>query len=393
MTMKRDVVIIGGGVIGTSIAYYLGKKGVKATVVEKKDLASGASGSCDQNIFLQSKNPGIHLKLALASAAMFSGLEEELGHPLEYHNKGGMILIESPEEMKVMRDFVARQQQIGLSVEIISRDEAARMQRGLAEHLVGATHSPQDAEVNPIELNIGFARAAKRLGAEILFETEVTGLKFQGQQVEAVETSRGTIWTPLVIVAAGAWSPLIGEMAGLKIPIKPRRGQIIITEPVPPFVAKGALSAQYIVAKYNPSLLQKSSSRSLQLGVGLSLSQTDKGNILIGATREFVGYDVRNTREAIKEVLKNAVRLVPGLKDINVIRTMGGIRPYTPDGLPLVGPVAGLEGFFMAAGHEGDGIALAPVTGTLAAELLTTGQTFMDIEALSPNRFDLHQGS
>jgi sarcosine oxidase subunit beta len=118
----------------------------------------------------------------------------------------------------------------------------------------------------------------------------------------------------------------------------------------------------------------------------LSLSQTEKGNILIGATREFVGYDAQNTREGIREVLKNATRLVPGLKEMNIIRTMGGLRPHTPDGLPLVGYLDGLTGFFMAAGHEGDGVALAPITGRMGADLICDGKTVMDISALNPNR-------
>lgn len=389
MNIKAEAVIIGGGVIGSSAAYALSKKGLKVVMVEKKDHAAGASGSCDQNIFLQSKNPGIHLKLALASAAMFPGLSEELGHNLEYHEKGGMILIESPEELEVMKGFVKRQQEIGLKVGIIDRKEASEMQRGLAEHLVGSTYSTQDADVNPIELNLAYANAARRLGAQVLLETEVTGIRLQGDKVVGVDTTKGSIDTPLVINAAGAWAPVIGKMAGLEIPIKPRRGQIAISEPTPPFVMKGMLSAQYIVAKYNPSILENSDSLAVRLGVGLSLSQTDKGNILIGATREFVDYDTTNTREGLKELLKNAARLVPGLKEINIIRTMGGVRPYTPDGLPLVGFVQGLEGFFMAAGHEGDGIALSPVTGKIVAELITEGKTFTDVEALNPNRFKL----
>lgn len=390
MTRKADVVIIGGGVIGTSTAYQLSKRGKKVILVERKDHAAGASGSCDQMIILQSKNPGIHLKLALESAKMYQHLGEELGHHIEYKAKGGMILIENQSHLEIMQDFVKKQKEIGLEVEIIDRQEAFKMQSGLAEHLVGCTYSSQDAEVNPIEVNFAYAKAARKLGAEILLETEVTGLKIEQNRVVGVETNKGTILAETVINAAGAWAPIIGEMAGLTIPIKPRRGQIMVTEPVPEFVKKVMLSAQYIVAKYNPDLIKDAEDAGTRLGVGLALTQSEKGNILIGATREFVGYDTRNTREGVKEVLKNAARLVPGLKDINIIRIMGGLRPYTPDGLPLIGYVEGLEGFFMAAGHEGDGIALAPITGRMVADLLLEGKTFMDIEALNPNRFPLH---
>jgi glycine/D-amino acid oxidase-like deaminating enzyme len=389
MTGQADVIVVGGGVIGTSVAYQLARRGRKVILAEKGDLASGASGSCDTNIFLQSKNPGIHLQLALASAELFKDLAEELGHNIEYHPKGGMILIETAEELKAMEAFVARQRQTGLQVDIIGRKEASRMQRGLAEHLVAATYSPQDGDVNPIELNLGFAHAARRLGAGILLEREVTGCIVKGGRVEGVETAQGPLYAPVVVNAAGAWAPLFGKMAGLDIPIKPRRGQLMITEPVAPYIGQGILSASYIVAKYNADKLRDSTSRAVQLGVGLSLSQTEKGNIFIGGTREFVGYDVGNTHEAIGTVLKNAVRFVPGLGTIHIIRTMGGLRPYTPDGLPLIGYVTNPDGYFMAAGHEGDGIALSPVTGKIVADLIIDGKTFMDVSALDPNRFAL----
>ncbi len=389
MTGEADVIVVGGGVIGTSVAYQLARMGRKVILTEWRDHASGASGSCDTAIFLQSKNPGMHLKLALASAELFKGLREELDHDIEYHRKGGMILIETAEELKVMEGFVDRQRKTGLQVEIIDRAEASRMQRGLAEHLVGAAFSPQDGDVNPIELNLGFAGAARKLGAEILLETEVTGIILNHGRVSGVETTRGPFHAPVVVNAAGAWAPVIGKRVGLDLPIRPRRGQLMVTEPVAPYVAKGMLSASYITAKYNADKLKESKSRAVRLGVGLSLSQTQKGNIIIGGTREFVGYDVQNTRDGIQAVLKNAVRLVPGLKPIHIIRTMGGLRPYTPDGLPLIGYVNGLEGYFMAAGHEGDGVALSPVTGKIVADLIVDGKTFIDVSALDPNRFAL----
>jgi glycine/D-amino acid oxidase-like deaminating enzyme len=388
MTMKADVVVIGGGVIGSSIAYYLSKAGKKVILTERKDHASGASGSCDQAVILQTKKPGIHLKMALASAEMYETLEAELGYEIPYKTDGGMIIIENAEEMKVMEGFVDKQKKIGLNVEILDRKDALKRQSGLAEHVIGSTYSPQDAHVDPFKLNFGFAYAATKLGAEILLETEVTGIKLNGNSVEGVETNRGSIYAPLVINATGPWAPNVANMVGVEVPIKPRRGQIVITEPVPPFINGDINSASYIVAKYYPERLIGRKDKASQLGVGLALGQTEKGNILIGATREFVGYDLGTTKDAIREVLKNAARVVPRLKDINVIRVMSGLRPYTTDGLPLVGEVQGMNGFFMAAGHEGDGIALAPVTGKIVADMITTGKTFIDVTPLSPNRFN-----
>ena len=389
MYNRYDIIIIGGGVIGTSIAFHLAKRGKRVLLVERQDLASGASGSCDQQIILQSKNPGVHLELALKSAELYPALAQELEHDIEYNASGGMILIETPEEMDVMQDFVERQRQSGLQVDILERKEAVKLQPGLAEHIVGASYSPQDAEVNPIELTLAFAKAAKRLRAEIRLNTEVVTLIMSAQRVEGVKTTQGTFYADTVINAAGAWAPEIGKMTGLQIPIKPRRGQIAITEAVAPFLKRVLLSAQYIVAKYHPGILERSSSRARQLGVGLALSQSKKGNILIGATREFAGYDTRVSYDGMKEILKNAARLAPPLKEMNLIRVMAGLRPYTPDGLPLIGWIDGLEGLFMAAGHEGDGIALSPITGKIVSELICDGKSVVDMSPFNPNRFEL----
>ena len=387
MKKSADVVVIGGGVIGNSITYHLAKKGLKVILLEKDDLASGSSGACDIDIILQSKNPGIHLQLAIESAKMYKPLAEELGSEIEYETCGGMILIENDEQMNIMRDFARRQKEVGLSVKLLDLKEALEIQPGLSPHLLGATYSPDDAHVNPMKLCFAFAKASKKLGAEIMLNTPVLDIKLEKNKVRSIITPKGEIETDTVVNAAGVYAPFIGELVGISLPIKPRRGQIVVTEPVPKLVMHDVLCAKYIVAKYNPKILEESNDPATRLGVGLSLSQTHDGQILIGATREFVGYDKRTTHEALKAVLKNATRLVPALKNIHTIRSFAGLRPYTSDGLPLLGPIEDIKGFFVAAGHEGDGIALSPVTGRIVADLITEGKTFIDVSKLSPERF------
>lgn len=387
MKKSADAVIIGGGVIGTSITYYMSKQGIKAILLEKDDLASGSSGACDIDIILQSKNPGIHLKLAMESAEMYKTLADELAFDIEYKATGGMILIENEDQLRVMNDFVKRQKAIGLQVELLSLKEASDIQPGLSPHLVGSTYSPQDAHVNPMKLCQAFARAAKKQGAKVYLNTRVLDIRLEKGKIKSVITDRGEIETQTVINAAGVYAPMIGEMAGISLPIKPRRGQIIVTEPVPKLVMADVLCAKYIVAKYNPKLTEKSDNPEARLGVGLSLSQTHDGQILIGATREFVGYNKSTTHEALHAILRNATSLVPVLKSIHVIRSFAGLRPYTPDGLPLLGRVDGIQGFIIAAGHEGDGIALSPVTGRIISDIVANGKTFMDMSCLSPDRF------
>lgn len=387
--MKRtaDIVVIGGGVIGTSIAYYLSRKGKAVTLVEKNDLASGSSGACDIMIILQSKNPGVHLRLAMESAGLYGDLARELDYDIEYDNVGGMIVIEDDEQMMVMEDFVKRQKAAGLQVEIMNRKDASVRQPGLAPHVLGATFCPRDSHVNPMKLCLGFAAAASRYGADIMTGTGVTAITVKNGEVKSVVTTRGEIETETVINAAGVYAPMIGEMVGLPLPIIPRRGQIAVTEPVPRLVTGDTLCAKYIVAKHNPKLSESSDDPEARLGVGLALSQTKSGEILIGGSREFSGYNTNTTHEGLQTVLRHAARLLPVLKDIHIIRTFAGLRPYTPDGLPLLGRVKNIEGFIMAAGHEGDGIALSPVTGKLISELVTEGKTSFDLSPFDPERF------
>ncbi len=363
---KADVVIIGGGVIGVAVAYNLTKRGLKVILVEKNDLASGTSGACDGCIFLQSKKPGKHLELALQSAQLYKSLGDELDTDIGYKQSGGMIIIESESQLPAMLEFMSRQRSAGLEVELLKIEDALKLEPHLSPSLCGTTFSPMDSQVDPLKLVFAFAAAARRNGAQILTQTQVTDVALKNGKVEGIQTDKGKIATEIVVNAAGVWAPFIGKMAGVELNIVPRRGQILVTEPLPLLVNCIMLCACYIAAKFNPE--QKAS----PLGVGLVLEQQiHASNLLIGSTREFVGYDRRVTLEGIHAVARHAKNVLPILKDVHIIRSFAGLRPYTPDGLPILGHF-GPKGFIVAAGHEGDGIALAPITGELIAEIVST---------------------
>jgi len=377
---NADVVIIGGGVIGSSIAYRLAKRKIKTHLIEKGDIASGSSGACDGLIFLQSKKPGIHLRLALESRGIFDQLREELAMDIEYKSHGGMVIVENERELEAMGRFVREQQAIGLDVAMLDRDQARELEPSLSEKILGSTFSPLDGQVNPILLTLAFVRAARRLGATVLTDTGVTGVSLRSGRVRAVQTTRGEVETECAVNAAGVFAPEIGRMVGLAVPIQPRRGQILVTETLPPRVRRGLLSAKYIAAKFDPSLAERE-------GVGFSLEQTENGNLLIGSTREFVGFDWRTTYEGMASIAEKIVRVIPDLAGVHVIRTYAGLRPYTPDGLPILGKVKEVGGFIMAAGHEGDGIALSPITGEVIASLIATGESSLPLEEFRLERF------
>jgi sarcosine oxidase subunit beta len=375
-----DVVIIGAGVIGAAIAYHLTRHGIRPLLVEKSAPAAGSSGACDGLVFLQSKKPGLHLRLALESRRRFDGLVDRLGSGIEFRNPGGMCLIESEAELAAMRLFVAEQRASGLDVALIDGDEARRREPCLSRKVIAASFSALDSRVNPYALTFAFLRAAKSAGARILMGENVRGVETTGGSIRAVVADNGKIGTPLAVNAAGAWAAEIGRMAGLDVPITPRRGQIIVTAAVPPLLRHCLISAQYVAAKFKPELAAAG-------GMGFSLEQAESGNILIGSTREFVGFDRRTTFDGIRTIASRIAPVIPALKRVPVIRTFGGLRPYTPDGLPILGKVAGLEGFIMAAGHEGDGIALSAITGELIAELIVTGRTQFPLEDFRLERF------
>lgn len=382
--MKQNsphIVIIGGGVIGTSIAYHLAKQEARVTLIEKKDLASGSSGACDGLVFMQSKKPGIHLSLAMESLKRFEALQKELPGDIEFKKTGGLVIIETCAEYLAMEKYVKEQQAIGLDVQLLDTPQTLEREPLLSSSIIGSTFSPLDAKVNPINLTLGFALAAKRNHAKIMTGVTVQGILTSNNRVTGVATTKGNIKADIVVNAAGAMANLISQMVDINQPIKPRRGQIIVTHAGQSILKHCLISASYIAAKYNPALADKS-------GQGISMEQTDNGNLLLGSTREFVGFNRSNTLSGIRRIIKQTASILPALEKFQVIRTFAGLRPFTPDGLPLLGPVKSLDGFIMAAGHEGDGIALSPITGDLMAQMLLDKKPDICLDPFSPDRFE-----
>ena len=378
-----DVVIIGAGVIGGSIAYHLSLRKIGVVLLDKAGLGSGTSGACSGHIFLQSKRPGPHLRLAMESEKRFHTLQRELDFDIEYQDRGGMIVIENEKELAGLRLLVEDQKRTGLPVSLLQGDQAREMEPSLSEDIAASTFCPLDGQVNPLHLTLAFIKAAKRMGAKVFPHAEVMDMRLGGKRVAAVRTKFGDIEAGIVINAAGAMAPQIAKMVNLHVPIKPRRGQLLVTEAVPPILHRPLLSARYITDKYETT-------GSASEGTGVSIEQTCNGNFLLGSTREFVGFDRRTTWEGTRRIAERTTRIIPELRKMHIIRTFSGLRPHTPDGLPVLGRVEGIDGFLMAAGHEGDGIALSPATGQLMAELVHAGRTAMDLKDFRLERF--HSG-
>ena len=386
--VNYDVIVAGGGIIGSAVAYYVAKKGQRVLVVEREDQASGTAGATDGAVAYHTKKPGFSMDLAVQSISMFSGLSEELGMDIEYHeSRGGMLVIEDEQQWELMEQLAKEQSVSGVDVRVIGIDKARELEPQLSPKLLGALYSPTGGSVHPMLMTFAFASAAKRLGADFKNETEVTGIIKKDGAVKGVNTTAGDFFSEKLVIAAGAWSAALGEMAGFAIPIKPRKGQLLVTEPVGPFIKNGSIQcARYFVVKNRPETV--TDEYVLRTGASLAIEQTDDGAILIGSTRELVGFDGENTLESFEAITQRAVTFFPALRDVHVIRSFSGFRPYTPDGMPMIGKVDSVDGLYIAAGHEGDGIALAPITGKLLAEEIVDGKASFSLEPVSPNRFN-----
>ncbi|MGM8364449.1 NAD(P)/FAD-dependent oxidoreductase [Virgibacillus sp. W0181] len=375
-----DAVVIGGGVVGASIAFRLAEVVDHVMLIDKDEIGGKTSGSCDKAIFLQSKKPGFPVRLAHASRNIYENLEAELDMSFEFKQSGGMIVIENEAHLPFMENFVENQNKAGIHVQMLDREEALDKQPCFAPHIVGSTYCKDDAEVNPLLLSYAFATAAKRKGVTLQTHTEIIDIHTEKGRITGVETNQGKIATPIVVNAAGPFATGIARMAGVDLPIQPRRGVILISERTKPMVSGNVLCSQYIAAKH----LSSDEQDVPPFGIGLSLGQTKSGNLLIGGSRQFVGIDKNVAPELFAAIAAHATRIAPSINNVRLIRTMVGFRPFTGDGLPIIDEVPEVEGFFIAAGHEGDGIALAPITGKLTADLVAGRQN----ELLAPLTLD-----
>lgn len=384
-----DVIVIGGGIIGLSCGYYLSRSGRKVLVLDRGEFGSGSSGACDDMILLQSKKAGVTLELAMESLELYRSLGEELGCDLGFKQMGGMILIENQRDLAVMEDFVRQQQACGLNVDIIERNEMRRRQPNINEKYIASTYSADDSQVDPLQVMKGFIGAGKKIGMEVCYQEGVIGIDRDGKGTWKVTTDLGvTVQSESLVIAAGAWSGKIGELLDIDIPVQPKKGQLLITEKIPPVGETNLWTASYVVTKLRPELAEQETADPVKaaLGLGFSFTRTVDGNYLIGSTREHVGFDKGATFEAVQALSTQVVDIIPLMKHVHLIRHIAGFRPEVKDGRIILGEWPGIEGLFVATGHEGDGIAMAPITGKLLNDYVCRRNLPEKVAELNPQR-------
>jgi len=381
---EAEIVIMGGGVMGSCTAYFLAKAGKDVTLIERSDIGGEASVANGALVWTSTRRPGIDLTLALASIDLHKQLKEELEVDTEYRRTGGMIVIENEKQIPKIEAFRKEREKAGFILTPIDAKEARSLEPLLSESIVGALYNPLDGDTNPFRLMVGLNRKAIQLGAKVFYHTEVQDIQIEDGRVKGVVTDKGVIRTNTIINACGSWASFIGKMVGIKIPIIPNEMEFVVTEQLPPVVSHMLMGASYVTEEYGKDEMIADRNK---FGCALVIHPTVAGNLLLGSTWRFVGYDKRTSYEETVDIAKEVVKLLPPLKHVHVIRTFANFFPFTHDDLPIMGYVEGIEGFIMAAGHSGHGVCLGPITGKLTSELICEGHTSIPIDEMSLSRF------
>lgn len=384
-TQHSDIVVIGGGIMGAAIAYYGSKAGLEITVLEKSELASGTSSKCDGNILAIDKDPGFDSQMSVKSQELVHQLDKDLELSFEYRNPGSILVCENDVEMEAANQWVSKQVEAGLSFKMLDRQDLRNESKYFADDLYGGLECKTDSTVNPYMMTFSMFHNAEKQGAVIHKNTEVTNMKREASGEFTLETTKGQFTAKRVVNAAGVWAPLIGKMLDLDIPIVPRKGQLIVASRQQPVGLRKVMEFGYLISKFGGERTVDPLTE--KYGVALVFEPTEAQNFLIGSSREFVGFNTKVDYKVIRQIAKRALRFYPQMADMTVIRTYAGLRPWTEDHLPIISRVDHIPGYYIAAGHEGDGISLAAVTGKLIEEMLSDKETCIPIEPLRLDRF------
>ncbi|MCH9036568.1 MAG: glycine oxidase ThiO [Chloroflexi bacterium] len=367
MPNSPDVVVIGGGIIGCSTAYQLAKRGMKVTVVERESVGCEASGVATGMISVMSiEDPGPFLDLARASFELYKTLAPELreasGIDFYYGEASWLDLAFTEEEEEANRKAMSWKKDLVPRVTWLSDDDMRRVESRVSAQARSGVFFEGLAQVDAYRLTLAFTSAAESLGVVIRY-AEATGLNTSGDRVSGVATSTGDVSCDAVVLAMGAWSGLIEPWIGIPVPVEPLKGQILkLRAPGPPLVGNLHLGSFYVTPKLD-------------------------GSILAGGYDSKVGFDKRTRDEGTYRILGEVARICPPMQDAVLVEESTGLRPLTPDMFPILGPVPGLEGAFIATGHQRKGITLAAMTGKVMAQVVSGQDTELPIEAFSLARF------
>ncbi len=360
---RTDVVIVGAGILGASLAYFLARAGVRPLVLERAGPAAEASGANAGMIGPSGGIPGKTLALSLLSAELYDQASHELDAPIHFQRGGRLLLAHSASDVTERETFVRERQGLGISLEMLYGPDLREMEPILSEKVIAAAYAPHDGQIDPFQATTAYLSTACRLGARLEVGVEVETLVVESGSVCGVVANGQHITAERVVLAAGAWSGVIAATAGVTLPVVPGRGQMLVTAPVPILT---------------PRVLR---------AVVIGIRQTVGGHLVIGSEVEFVGYDKHVLPTTLARYCQLIQDTVPTLAAVPVERVWAGLRPMTPDNLPIMGTVRGLPGLDLLTGHGRSGMTYGPASALALAEVILHGSTDIPIAPLSLDRF------
>ena len=371
MKTTADVVIIGGGCMGASAAYHLARNGVRDVVLVEREpmLGMGSTGRNAGGVRHQFANEA-NVRFSIESIRLIERFEEEVGYPVDFHQDGYLFLLSNDADAVDFKRNAEMQRRLGVQVEQLSPEDAKRLAPGLeVDGVIGATFCARDGIADPNGVTMGFARGAQTAGVEICRDTEVTGIKVEAGRAAAVETTRGAISTRVVVNAAGPYARDIGKMAGLDVPVLPYRRHIFISEPI----SAGAPASRIMVIDFATTFYFH------REGAGILFGMAD--------VDEPSSYNTTVSWELLEKLTQVAVGRLPVLGDAGIAHAWAGLYEMTPDGMPIIGPAPGVEGFYVIAGFSGHGFQHSPAAGRVLAELIARGASDEYAAVFSFDRF------
>lgn len=371
MKQTADVVIVGGGCMGASVAYHLARRGVVNVVLVEREamLGTGSTGRNAGGVRHQFSTEA-NVRLSIESIRLLERFREEVGQTVDFHQDGYLFLLSSPESVAAFRKNVDVQRACGVNVEWLDPDDAVRLAPGLdAGGVVNATFCDRDGIADPNGVTMGFAKAAQSRGVEVVRETEAIGIDVSNGRVTAVRTARGTISTGVVVNAAGPYARQVGRLAGVDVPVDPHRRHIFIAQdfsrPVPP--------NRIMVIDFETTFYFHREGPGVLFGMG--------------DPDEKPGFDTTVRWDFLPEVTQVAVRRLPALEDASISHAWAGLYEMSPDGNPLIGPAPGLNGLFLVNGFSGHGFQHAPAAGRILSDLIVGRDPGLDLSPFAPDRF------
>jgi len=378
-----SVVIVGGGVVGCSIAYHLAKRGQRDVVVlERETVGSGTTSKAAGGIRAQFPTE-TEIRFSLESLRVLKNFTEEFGVDPGFKQIGYLFLVSDEKALRGFETRIALQKRFGVDVRVITPKDAQAIVPALhVDDLIAAVWGPQDGLAGPAEVTQGFAKRARELGAGIVEGVEVTAIDVAGGKVRGVRTTQGDVAAPVVINAAGPTAARVGRLAGVTLAVFPRRRHIFFTEPFPELPGPVPLTHDQASGFYFRKEMEQ-----------VLLSPGDVQDI---GQDQIVPMDWGK----LDETVTKAVHRLPLIERAKIAGGWAGLRPLTPDDHAILGPAPGVDGFFLAVGFGGHGFQHSPMTGRMVAEWILDGKPSMDLSLFDPARFgkdarlsgDAHKG-